>query len=118
VSKIDRNGLLSAPRRLVEDRRQTPHPPQTQLHKQLHGLWAELLGHDEFGIHDDFFMLGGHSLAAVRLAWALQELGLFLPMGRIFSTPTIAGLAAAVSEAPGPVAIPRLTRKSRPPGQA
>jgi amino acid adenylation domain-containing protein len=118
TGKIDRNGLLSAPRRLVEDRRQTPHPPQTQLHKHLHGLWAELLGHDEFGIHDDFFMLGGHSLAAVRLAWALQELGLFLPMGRIFSTPTIAGLAAAVSEAPGPVAIPRLTRKSRPPGQA
>jgi amino acid adenylation domain-containing protein len=118
TGKIDRNGLLSAPRRLVEDRRQTPHPPQTQLHKQLHGLWAELLGHDEFGIHDDFFMLGGHSLAAVRLAWALQELGLFLPMGRIFSTPTIAGLAAAVSEAPVPVAIPRLTRKSMPPSQA
>jgi aryl carrier-like protein len=30
-------------------------------------LWSEALGHNEFGVTDDFFELGGDSLHAVRI---------------------------------------------------
>ena len=41
--------------------------PSTDLERQLQAIWAEVLGHDEFGTSDNFFVIGGHSLAAARL---------------------------------------------------
>ena len=41
--------------------------PGTELERRLHGIWAEVLGHSDFGITDNFFAVGGHSLAVVRL---------------------------------------------------
>ncbi|CAK6686936.1 Tyrocidine synthase 3 [Synechococcus sp. CBW1107] len=67
--------------------------PSTDLESQLHALWAEVLGHGEFGISDNFFLVGGHSLAAAGLVSRIEQiLGSALPLAALFQNPTIAGL--------------------------
>ncbi|MCT0208716.1 amino acid adenylation domain-containing protein [Synechococcus sp. CS-1332] len=65
--------------------------PSTPLQIRLHSLWADVLGHGDFGIHDNFFAIGGHSLAAARLISRIEEsLARTLPLAMIFHAPTIA----------------------------
>jgi acyl transferase domain-containing protein len=62
-------------------------------------IWAELLGLPDIGVDDDFFVLGGHSLLGTKVVARIREaLGVDLPAGAVFDTPTIAGLAAAVEQ--------------------
>ena len=68
--------------------------PSTDLERRLQAIWVEVLGHDEFGISDDFFEIGGHSLAASRLISRIeQSLGTAVPFEVLFQNPTIAKLA-------------------------
>ncbi|TFZ03968.1 type I polyketide synthase [Ramlibacter humi] len=63
-------------------------------------IWRELLGVDEVGRDDDFFALGGHSLAAVRLfARIRKQWHVDLPLATLFQGSTLAGLSALVAEA-------------------
>ncbi|SMF97571.1 amino acid adenylation domain-containing protein/thioester reductase domain-containing protein [Methylomagnum ishizawai] len=72
-----------------------PVAPRDPWERQLAGLWREVLGGGPIGIHDNFFDLGGHSLAAMRLVARLRErLGIALPVARLFEAPTVAELAA------------------------
>jgi amino acid adenylation domain-containing protein len=67
------------------------------LERALAGIWAELLGREHVGRHDDFFAIGGHSLLAVRLAVRIHEvLGVELPVWALFEQPTLAGCAMAI----------------------
>jgi thioesterase domain-containing protein len=87
------------------DRRALPAPafsadpaqrvaPTSPLEHQLHAIWADILGHSDFGIHDNFFAVGGHSLAAARLASAMQHIhGDSTALTSIFRHPTIAELS-------------------------
>jgi acyl-CoA synthetase (AMP-forming)/AMP-acid ligase II len=81
-------------------------PPQGQAlpsdpcQRALHALWAEVLGHGDFGSHDNFFLVGGHSLAAARLVLRLsQQCGREIPLVRIFQQPTIAQQAQGLGGA-------------------
>ena len=40
--------------------------PQTNIQHWISERWRELLGLDAIGIEDNFFVIGGHSLAAVQ----------------------------------------------------
>jgi amino acid adenylation domain-containing protein len=42
-------------------------PPRPGLESQLHQLWAQVLGHEDFGIDSNFFDVGGDSASLVRL---------------------------------------------------
>ncbi|KPI15353.1 amino acid adenylation domain protein [Actinobacteria bacterium OK074] len=79
------------------DRAAEPEGADDRQVKQLSELWAELLAVARVGPDDDFFALGGNSLLALRLVNRVRtELGVDLPFGRIFETPTVRTLAAAV----------------------
>jgi len=68
--------------------------PGTPIEEQLASIWAEVLGIDQIGIHDNFFALGGHSLLATRVVARISSaLQVDLPLRKLFEAPTIAELA-------------------------
>ena len=75
--------------------------PRTPVERVIAGIWAELLRHERVGVMDDFFALGGHSLLAVQAAARAQDaFGVEIPLGYVFSQPTVGGLAAALVDDP------------------
>jgi len=71
--------------------------PRTPVEKQLANLWCELLHLEEIGIDDNFFDLGGNSLAAVRMVRHFHtRFGREIPAVEVFQNPTIARLAEFV----------------------
>ncbi|MFN4938558.1 amino acid adenylation domain-containing protein [Bradyrhizobium sp.] len=71
--------------------------PRDATERRLHDLWAQVIGIDHFGVEDDFFAVGGHSLLAVRLATHINTtFRRSFPVAWIFSTRTIAAQAAAL----------------------
>ncbi len=71
----------------------------THEERAIAAVWRELLGVQEIDREDDFFALGGHSLAAVRLfARIRKEFAVDLPLATLFKAPTLAALAALVAQ--------------------
>lgn len=76
--------------------------PRTPVEQQLARIWERTLLVRSIGRHDNFFDLGGHSLLAVRLLSRVeQELGVSIPLRKIFEIPTIADMARSVSPESG-----------------
>ncbi|MGH9895247.1 MAG: non-ribosomal peptide synthetase, partial [bacterium] len=73
-------------------------PPQTPVQETLTAIWAEVLGLDRVGIHDDFLDLGGHSLMATRILSRVAEaFGVELSLQSLLQAPTVAQMAATIS---------------------
>jgi len=73
--------------------------PRNNAEQTIAGIWQEILGLDRVGIDDDFFNLGGHSLLAIDLIGRLRDaFQVEFPIGKFFQSPTVAGLAQAVSD--------------------
>ncbi|MEN0065438.1 MAG: AMP-binding protein [Myxococcota bacterium] len=82
---------------VAEDFHRPSEAPRDALERELHGLWTELLGSTDFGRTDDFFELGGGSLAAVQLATRLRRSGQrSIESMVVFRHRTIASLAEAI----------------------
>jgi len=74
--------------------------PQTPTQQALAQVWAELLRTERVGIEDNFFDLGGNSLLAMRLMSRIREtLSADVPLVHLFTSPTVAALAAVVDRA-------------------
>jgi arthrofactin-type cyclic lipopeptide synthetase B len=73
--------------------------PSGAIETMVAAVWAEVLQREAIGRHDDFFELGGHSLLAVHMLARLCQVGLDVDMVALFTTPTVAGLAATIAAA-------------------
>ncbi|TDE24021.1 amino acid adenylation domain-containing protein [Nonomuraea mesophila] len=92
------------------DRRRLPAPsavpeadgaraePSTDTERLVSAVWADVLGVTDFGVDDDFFDAGGHSLLAIKVVARLRR---ELPPGSapiavvdLFKHPTVRELAA------------------------
>jgi hypothetical protein len=77
--------------------------PRDAVEEVVAGIWAEALGLDQVGVFDDFFTLGGHSLLSTRIMARIRDaFAVEVPLHRIFSEPTVAGLSAALRQEGGP----------------
>jgi amino acid adenylation domain-containing protein len=71
--------------------------PRTDLEAQVRGLIAGLLGTNELGMNDNFFLLGGTSFLGIQLIDGLREkFGVEVPLSTLFEAPTVAGLSAQI----------------------
>ncbi|NTX13823.1 amino acid adenylation domain-containing protein [Myxococcus sp. CA056] len=97
--------------------------PRDALEQELAAMWQELLGVTPVGRHDSFFDLGGHSLLGTQLLSRLRETyRVELPIRTLFETPTVAGLAEAITQSrsgpetrPDPAPTTASTTPSRAP---
>ena len=73
--------------------------PQTQLEEQMARIWSEVLDIDPVGVNDSLFDLGGDSLHAARIvSRVLEQFEARLPLKSLFQSPTIAAMAALITE--------------------
>jgi phthiocerol/phenolphthiocerol synthesis type-I polyketide synthase E len=79
----------------------TPYvAPATDDEKAVAAIWQEVLGVEEVGVDDDFFALGGHSLAAVQIgAKVRSRFGAELDLRDFFNGPTVANTVAVLARA-------------------
>jgi amino acid adenylation domain-containing protein len=71
--------------------------PETDLEELVTEIWARVLNIPRIGIHDEFLVLGGQSLSAIRIVARLNKnLGMGMPVGIVFANPTIERLAQAI----------------------
>jgi amino acid adenylation domain-containing protein len=89
------------------DRKALPHPdagrieaeadfiaPRDPLEQALANIWLKVLRVDRVSVRDNFFEVGGHSLAAVTLLLEVRKLtGNDLPLATLFQAPTVEALA-------------------------
>ncbi len=75
-----------------------PAVSESELLKAMLPLWQQVLGIREIKPDDDFFALGGHSIAAARLFSLIQqELGRSAPLAVLYDASTPRALAAVLS---------------------
>ncbi|MFJ2510968.1 amino acid adenylation domain-containing protein [Streptomyces griseoviridis] len=95
--KVDRKAL-PAPGSVQENAGADRTAPRDAVEETLAGVWCEVLGVEDIGVHDDFFALGGNSILAVRAVSRMRAaLGTTLPPRILFDTPTIAGLVVSLT---------------------
>jgi len=99
--KLDRHGL--------------PHPdgcrpildtpfiaPETPVEQALAKIWAEVLNVNHLGARDNFFDLGGHSLAATQIvSQVIKQFRVKLPLRSLFHSLTVAEMATVIAEHQG-----------------
>ncbi|PWK81234.1 non-ribosomal peptide synthase protein (TIGR01720 family)/amino acid adenylation domain-containing protein [Lentzea atacamensis] len=89
------------------DRRALPEPaapetdayvaPRTDAERALAAIWATLLGAERVGVHDNFFDLGGDSIASLQVVARARAAGLGLAVADLFTHQTVAELAAVTT---------------------
>ncbi|MEO7360428.1 MAG: amino acid adenylation domain-containing protein, partial [Gemmatimonadaceae bacterium] len=92
--------------------------PTTDTEITLARLVAEVVRVSRVGVHDNFFEIGGHSLAAMGMVSRAMRLGIPLTVSDVFDHPTVAALASIVDATlpltapatPASTSIPRVTR--------
>lgn len=81
--------------------------PRDDTERRITAAWAEVLGRDEIGVHDNFFDLGGNSLLLTRLHTALNRRGFAaLTLTALYEHTTVAALARFLTASAAQPAAP------------
>ncbi|HEX6292495.1 MAG TPA: amino acid adenylation domain-containing protein [Herpetosiphonaceae bacterium] len=95
--KVDHKALPT-PERAGLEPDATYVAPRTPVEDLLASIWASVLRRERVGVHDNFFDLGGHSLLATQLVSRVRDaLQVDLPLRDVFAAPTMAGMAALIT---------------------
>lgn len=80
-------------------RREVAERAKSPVEQRLGAMVGKLLGLDEIGVDDNFFMLGGYSLLGTRLIGRVRDaFGVELTLQTFFEAPTIAELATQIEQ--------------------
>jgi hypothetical protein len=91
--KVDRAALPQP----QEDAERSQVPPRGEAEEFVATAWATVLDVSPIWADDHFFALGGHSLAATRVAGRLREaLHIPVPVKLLFDHPVLADFAAVL----------------------
>jgi amino acid adenylation domain-containing protein len=101
--KVDR-GALPDPRTVRVTSAPTYRAPGTPVERALAECWRQVLRVDRVGLDDDFYDLGGDSIAAIRIAARARNDGLDVSAPDLFNHPTVGTLAPVVNARPGTIA--------------
>jgi len=71
-------------------------PPRGPVEEALAAAWAETLGVERVGAHDNYFALGGDSMGAIRVLAAARARGIPFSLQELFRHQTVAELAARI----------------------
>ncbi|MGA8499285.1 MAG: non-ribosomal peptide synthetase [Xanthobacteraceae bacterium] len=94
--KIDRDALMKC---ALDATKPTHVPPRTPIEHTIAQVWKTVLNREDVGIHEDFFLSGGHSLLFAQVVVRLrQALSLDISLRAVFMHPTIALLAQHIEE--------------------
>jgi amino acid adenylation domain-containing protein len=94
--KVDRKSLPAPDEgnRLVDD---VFVAPRTPIEERVAEILCALFKVKEVGVHDNFFLLGGHSLLGAQLLTKIRNaFGIDLPLRAVFDAPTIAALSSTI----------------------
>jgi amino acid adenylation domain-containing protein len=95
--KVDRQQLAALALPQVEQQETILSTNPTEQH--LVQIWGDLLPGYKFGLHDDFFQIGGHSLSALQLVMRIREVfRVSITVRDLFLAPTIAELAQTIEQ--------------------
>ena len=98
VPKVDRQ-VLPLPAEGTSTLETTFVAPRGPMEEAVAGIWQEVLGIDQVGIHDNFFDLGGHSLLATRVISRLRKkFKVDFPLRAIFDHPLLKDLAKTIED--------------------
>jgi amino acid adenylation domain-containing protein len=74
--------------------------PRTAVEERLAGILAGLLDVGQVGAHDNFFLLGGHSLMGTQVIARVRDaFGVELSLRTLFDRPTVAALGTEIERA-------------------
>ena len=74
-------------------------PPRTPLEATVAGIWADVLGVEQVGAHDNYFALGGDSILSIQVVSRLRDaLGVDVRPLTLFTHNTVEALAAALAD--------------------
>ncbi|GAX43384.1 amino acid adenylation domain-containing protein [Tolypothrix sp. NIES-4075] len=95
-NKLDRLAL-KAPDASKQDTQASFVAPRNDLERRLTQIWEEVLGMQPIGVTDNFFDLGGHSLAAISLFAQIEnKFAKKLPLVTLFQSGTVEALAQTI----------------------
>jgi len=117
--KVDRGALRriepAAPSPAADAGRDGSRSPREEA---LAAIWADALGREAIGLHDNFFDLGGHSLLAAQAAARIRRaFDLEAPLRLFFQAPTVRAMARALDNLQTGLATPPLEPAPRPGGR-
>lgn len=97
--KVDRQAL-PAPDHAQHSLENSYVAPRTPTEKLLADIWAQVLGCEKVGLHDNFFAdLGGDSIISIQIIARANQAGLRLAPKQMFEYQTVAALAAVAGHA-------------------
>jgi amino acid adenylation domain-containing protein len=113
--KVDRRVLSELPTGYAPGGR-SHIEPRNDIERKLTAIWQEVLNVRQFGVTDDFFLLGGNSLLAMQVLARIRKVfRVDVSIRCLFDRPSIDALAEAIDKAKasgagpsGPTIVPRL----------